>query len=283
VLATLSAFPSIPSARIETAFADFKARLEQSGEPLGTYHEFRLRYALHLGDAALVEAVYRDWKRQAKPDDLDCVACWKHLEVRYQLFRNDDEAAHTAAQVLFKRGAPSCNRVPHTTKALMLEPLLRLGRLEEALEHHQDYKRIKDDEGSLGIAAAHMAFLAYLNDVPAALKLFEKHLPWAWRSNDLEERFDTLLNALPVLERLKALAPKKIKLRLPNDFPKHQETGEYIASDLETWIKHELEVIAAQFDARNGNDTFKKAIKVDAGLLEKYSSPVSVKKLRGGK
>jgi hypothetical protein len=279
VLATLFAFPNISLERIEAAFDDFKARLEQYQHPLSTYHEYRLRFALHLGDAERVETAYVAWKRHLEAFDLDCEACWKHLEVRYHLFRRDDATALKAAQILFKRNAPSCNRVPYVTKGVMLEPLLRLGQLEEAVKHHQSYESIKNNEGSLGLAMIHLAFLAYANDLPAALALFEKHFPWVWRTNDLEERFDAMLNTLPLFERLKTQPVQTLKLRWTSDFPQYQANNDYDIGELETWIRAELEHIAAQFDARNGNEGFRKAIKVDRGLLEQYSSPVSVKAL----
>jgi hypothetical protein len=56
--------------------------------------------------------------------------------------------------------------------------LLRLGRAEESLVHHKIYQRIKNNEGMINVVALHLAYLAHLNNVPSALKLFEKHLLW---------------------------------------------------------------------------------------------------------
>ncbi len=275
VLSTLVAFPSIPLARIEQAFADFKTRLEQSNRSLSTHDEFAVRSALQIGDADQVEATYMQFKRHSKAADLDCRACQLHLEVRYRVFKGEDELAIEAAAPLLKRAAPSCNRVPHSTRALILEPLLRLGRLQEAAVHHLDYKRVAGDEGFLNVIGSHLAYLGYVNDLPNGLKLLEKHLAWAFKTNDLADRYSFLNDTLPLLARLRTAQPR-VTLHLGREFPAFSDSGEYDTADLETLIRTELERVAALFDARNGNDFYTRNIGVDAGLLESISAPAEL-------
>jgi hypothetical protein len=271
VLGTLMAFPTIPMSRIESAFEDYKSRLERLGRPLSPHDEFRLRFELHRGDADLVERAYSHFKRHTKASALDCRACQLHGEVRYQLFKGNLEAGVDAAQVLFKKHAPNCNRIPHATHGIVLRPLLHLGRLDEATTHHRQYQKVKDDEGMINVVAMHLEYLAYVNDIPNAVKLLEKHLPWAHRTRDVENRYDFLVATLPLFARLQGTPV--LKLRLAKDFPKYEESGEYDVKGLETWIRDELKVMAEQFDARNGTDTFTKRIEVNEDLLARYSTP----------
>ena len=275
VLSTLVAFPSIPLTRIEQAFTDFKMRLEQSNRSLSTHDEYAVRSALQIGDAAQVETAYAQFKRHVKAADLDCRACQLHLEVRYRVFKGEDELAITAAAPLLKRGAPSCNRVPHSTRALILEPLLRLGRLQDAAVHHLDYKRVADDEGFLNVIGSHLAYLGYVNDIPDGLKLLEQHLAWAFKTNDLADRYSFLNDTLPLLTRLQGTQPR-VNLRLGREFPAFSDSGEYDTANLEMLICTELERVAALFDERNGNDFYSRSIGVDAGLLESISAPAEL-------
>lgn len=271
VLGTLMAFPTIPMSRIESAFDDYKGRLERLGRPLSPHDEFRLRFELHRGDPEAVERAYSQFKRHTKASALDCRACQLHGEVRYQLFRGDIEAGLNAAQPLFKKHAPSCNRVPHATHSAVLIPLLKLGRLDEAAEHHRNYQKIKDDEGMISTVGTHLEYLAYVNDIPSAVKLLEKHLPWAHRTRDMENRFDFLVATLPLFARLKDTPV--LKMRLAKDFPKYEQRGDYDVAGLESFIRSELTDMAKQFDARNSTNHFSKQITVDETLLSRYNTP----------
>ncbi len=271
VLGTLMAFPNISKTRIDSAFEDYKSRLERLGKPLSPHDEFRLRFELHRGDADAVERAYSQFKRHSKASSLDCRACQLHDEVRYQLFAGHDEAGLEAAQLLFKKHAPNCNRIPHATHGLVLQPLLRLGRLDEAAVQHRHYQKIKDDEGMINVVALHLEYLAYVNDMPNAIKLLEKHLPWAHRTKDLENRFDFLAATLPLFARLKDTPV--LKMRLAKDFPKYEPSGEYDVAGLESWIRTELTDLAAQFDVRNDTNYFSRKIVVHEELLARYAAP----------
>jgi hypothetical protein len=271
VLGTLMAFPNIPKSRIESAFEDYRSRLERLGRSVSPHDEFRLRFELHRGDPEAIERAYSYFKRHGSASELDCRACQLHGEVRYQLFKGNLEAGVDAAQVLFKKHAPNCNRIPHATHAFVLEPLLQLGRTDEAAQHHRSYQKIKDDESMINVVAMHLEYLAYVNDISNAVKLLEKHLPWAYRTKDVENRFDFLAATLPLFARLRETPV--LKMRLAKDFPKLEASGEYDVAGLESWIRTELKEMAAQFDARNGTKTFSKRISVNEELLSRYNAP----------
>jgi hypothetical protein len=270
VLSTLWSFPHISSNQIESALSDFKARLEKNQLSLGTYHEFALKYAFHLGDTTRIEQEYKAW-RTFKPKDLDCAACWQHLEVQYQIYLGNLKNALTKAEKLFGKRAASCNRVPHVTRAAILEPMLKLGQLEAATVHHQLFKKIAKDEAFLRVATINLAYLAYSNQVPAATKMLETHIPWAFKTLDLERRFDALRDTLPLFERFKQNSIKTIKLKWNKENPLFQGQPEHDTNQLETAILEEIKRIAALFDTRNQNAKFTNRIGFDTALLEQYN------------
>ena len=270
VLSTLWSFPHISKTQIENALADFKTRLEKNQQPLGTYHEFALKYAFHLGDTALIEQHYSAW-RKFKPKDLDCSACWQHLEAQYQIYLGNLELGLEKAQKLFAKRAPRCNRVPHVTHAVVLEPMLKLGQLEQAAVHHQMFKKIAKDEAFLRIATVNLAYLAYSNQVPAATKLLERHLPWVFKTLDLERRFDVLRDTLPLFERYKQHNVKTIELDWNKENPLYQGQSVHSTALLETTILEEMKRIAKLFDQRNQNTRFSNRIGLDFALLEQYN------------
>ncbi len=270
VLSTLWSFPHIRKQQIENALEDFKTRLEKNQLSLGTYHEFALKYAFHLGDTALIEQHYSAW-RKFKPKDLDCVACWQHLEAQYQMYLGNLELGLEKAQKLFGKRAPSCNRVPHVTHAVVLEPMLKLGQLEEA-KVHQMSKKIAKDEAFLRIATINLAYLAYSNQISAATKLLEQHLPWVFKTLDLERRFDVLHDTLPLFERYKQHQITTIQLEWNKENPFYQGQAVHDTTQLGAVIVEEMKRIAALFDQRNQNTRFTDRIGFDAALLEQYNA-----------
>lgn len=269
VLMSMMGFPEISLPRIEAAFADFRSRLERSNQPLGTYYEYRLRLALHRSDPLEAEAAHKEFRHFNRASDLDCRACQLQSEVNYQGFLGDDAATLQAAAPLLVRYAPSCNRVPNATHAKLLLPLLRLGKIKDAAKHHRDYRKLMKDEGSVAFIAQHLEFLGYLGDLTAALNLLEKHLPWAYRTRDLNGRYVFLRATLPLFARLRSSGENTLKLRLDCDFSYFQKNGEYGLDTLENQIRTDLLEVAAKFDARNGNNSFSSRIEPDRELLER--------------
>ncbi len=271
VLSTLWSFPHISTTQIESALADFKKRLEATQNSLGTYHEFALRYALHLGDAARIEAEYSAW-RKFSPQDLDCQACWLHLEVQYNIWHEKYAEAIAKAERLFSRRAPSCNRVPHVTHASILEPLLRLNDFAATKVHHHAFRKIAKDEAFLRVASINLAYLAYANNVLEATKFLEKHLPWAFRTLNLESRFESLRDTLPLFARFKQYGIGQINLQWDKENPLYQGQTEHQVVALEAAVLEHMKTIAAQFDSRNQSSRFGQRIGFDADLLRQFDS-----------
>jgi hypothetical protein len=279
ILTDLRHFPQIPRTRIEQAFEDFRARLEQAGEPPTTYDECWLRYCMASGHREAANKTFQVFKKRSGATGMDCRACQLQREVEYAVFVGDDAGAVKHAQTLLSPRSPRCNRVPHVTHAELLLPLLRLGDTEGAAQHHLEYRKIMKDRAFGFVTAQHLEYLGYLGDLGAGLKLLERHLGWAYDTFDLAERFELLRATLPLLVRLRAKCEQSIKLRLERSVPFWRGDGLYPLADFGEQIRTDLQALAAQFDARNGNSHFSDRTEPDHALIERFPALEAAPKL----
>ncbi|MGL4611684.1 MAG: hypothetical protein ACRCYY_18735, partial [Trueperaceae bacterium] len=213
ILNDLWGFSRMSHEQIERTFADFEERLQRAGYSLRTLYYFQLKYALHQGDDIAIKTLYKKWQKSKRDAMSDCTACEADFHVEYSMGLGEYERGLELAQPLLK-GRMSCAEVPHVTYGTVLEPLLYLQRYDEAIAYHQKgYKMIKDNPDFLVSTGEHLAFLAYTHNLGMALSLFERHLPWALATFDLERRFEFYLSSLPLWHRLKERGDTVVKVR----------------------------------------------------------------------
>ncbi len=265
VLNSLWNFPSITRTQIEAAFADFQARLERFGYGPRSLYYFRWIYESARGDAEAAE-IWRDqWSRARRDGISDCSACEASFVVDYS--RDDPEAALEAAKPILNDRL-RCAEVPHTTLAAILEPMLKTEQLQPAVSTHlRGYKMIRDNQEFLIAAGQHMAFLAYTHNLPQALELLERHLPWALATADLNRRYSFYRDALVLLRCLRDAGQTHVQLKVPKDFAIQPNLNGLEVAALEAYMLSEATTIAAAFDARNGTDKFTRGLALDEALL----------------
>jgi hypothetical protein len=273
---SLPAFPQVTRAQIDDTLADMGRRYERCGRGLQPVHKLRCLLALDLQDLPEARKHYRAWKRAGRDWGSDCLACERNHEVRYLLAAGQDEKAlETAGPIL--AGSLRCAEIPHATLSLVLFPLLRLGRLPEAMAHHHTgYRLVARNRKFVSDVGRHLTFLALTENLARAVKLFEKHLTWALETRDLLTRFDFYLAARFLLERFAGAGQGAVKLRLPASFPARQEGSRYEAAGLAAWFEEALGELAGRFDARNGNDGFARRLHEARGW-KKWVTPFPLK------
>jgi tetratricopeptide (TPR) repeat protein len=275
-------FPAITHEKIEGMFTDFEKRLLKGGYGLRTLYYFQLKYAQHRDDEKDMDTYYKKWQKTKRDNLSDCKACETNFHVSYLAGRGEYERALEVANPILK-GRESCAEVPHSTYATVLKPLLHLGlhdqeRYEEAVTYHQQgYKLIRNNPDFLMDVAEHLEFLAYSHNLGPALSLFERHLPWALETADVE-RLDYFYTAtLPLWERLKARGDTLVKVRVPKHFAVQGDVEGLNLLGLEKHIKKELVKLAKQFDARNKTSSFSDSLEVDQDLLQQTPKLVLTK------
>jgi hypothetical protein len=249
-------FPQVGLGQIESMMGDMARRYAEAGSTLRAIHTKGRQLAIHRGDRRsaarehrALHSVPRDWLS-------DCPACERDADVEYLAWcGKDSEALEHAGPIL--KGYYTCAEVPQRTYARILLPLVRLGRVEEAMAWHvKGYRMIARNPNFLTYVADHLTFLVLTDNLARGVKLLEKHLGDALATPAMSWRFDFYLASRLLLERLREQGQETLKLRLPKYFPLHHAEGRYSVKELEGWFAGQLKELAGRFDARNGTKAF---------------------------
>ena len=175
---TLLDDPAVPLGDIRAAADEARA---DAGARRRHYDRFLI--ARHVGDDRAAEAELAAW-RDAPRDRLSaCAACEQSTLGSWYAGRGDDGRAFEAWQPLVPDdgswGSLLCDREPHAALAESLLPLVRLGRPEQAREHHLRGFRISRLKQSFcaGVGA-HIEFCALTGNSARGLELLAQHALW---------------------------------------------------------------------------------------------------------
>jgi hypothetical protein len=256
VVGNVVEFPDIPKAKIEAMLADMARRFAEAGSTLHAVHQARREALTDMGDlagaadacASLAES-RRDWLS-------DCRACIHDYAAGELADRERDaEALAEAAPIL--AGRSKCAHVPHRTYARLLLPLLRLGRIDEALAYHEKgYRLIGANPEFVSSAGRHLEFLALVGNLEEGIDALETHLPNALETPSTYDRMKFCWAAWLLMVMLMEQGRRSLRLRLPPDFALCDASAEYETAALLEWFRKEVKSLAARFDARNGNDYY---------------------------
>jgi hypothetical protein len=277
----LPEFPQIPLGQIHAVLDDMSRRYERAGMSLRAVHKLRCGLAMGMGDREAARAHHAAWQQAPVDSVSDCPACERNHRVKY-LFFMDREAEGVTHAAPILTGRLRCAEIPHATLAHVLLPLVRLGRLEEAVAHHrQGLRLVARNRTFVREVAMHMTFLALTDNLAQAVRLLEKHLAWALEKEGHARRFDFFLAARFLLERLEAGGKSVMRLRLPANFPLRSESGKYELTELAAWFDADLRALGERFDARNGTDRFARRLAENRELKE-LVAPFPLRRQRDG-
>jgi hypothetical protein len=238
---------------------DMEERYKRVGSTLRGVHLLRRNVALRMGDRPAGAAAHHKWLHSMRDRLSDGLANEQDFLVEYLVFVGQYEEAITQAAPLLT-GRFRRSYEPTSTYPELLLPLLRLGKVEEALGYHrQGWPLVarKPTQHYLTEYADHLTFLALTDNWARGLQIVGRVLPAALATVSLSLRFDFILSALLFFERLAESGQDAVKLRLPAGFPLHQDQGEYRPADLLPWLRQQADDLAGRFDARNGNAFFR--------------------------
>ena len=85
------------------------------------------------------------------------------------------------------------------------------------------------------------------DDETHAVRLLERHLPWALERESHARRFDFFLAARFVLERLEAAGKAAVRLQLPQGFAPSRAGGRCDVAELAAWFDADLQGLADPF------------------------------------
>jgi hypothetical protein len=268
ILTNISSFPQISKAQIEQMLDDMAARYVRAGYSLRP--NYMLRHRIYkCWDTAQAAKFFYKAQETYRDSMSDCAACELDDAVTFALHRQDDaEAARLAVPIM--QGRLRCGSIPKITFANLLLPLLRLGRMDEAVSLHlQGYRLVaRGGKGYVSSVADHLAFLAVTENFDRAVRIFEKHLADASTLADLASKFDYDVAAWLLLDELREVGRETLKLRLPRTLEVYDESGTYGTARLAEWFLRQAQTLAARFDARNESDYYARSIRETAALKQ---------------
>lgn len=260
-------FPTIPLAQIRALYDQVESRFRDAGYSLRPYFSCRYYAAASLGDQAEAERYYRAWQNAKRDRLANCAAC--ELDVKVAFRRNSGDhvrALDLAAPIL--EGRLRCATVPIRTCAGLLKSFVIAGRMPDAREwDRRNYRLFRSGRQHVDYAGDHIVFRGFSGDYAGALRIFERYARLAlefrpcWTSMQF-------YNAAARLFDLLARRRGAIKLKLPPRHPLCVPAGEYATAALYEWFESQAASIAAQFDARNGNDHVSTAWRRSAAWLD---------------
>lgn len=260
----LPTFPQIPRAKIEDAIADMTRRYEKAGASLRPVHLLRWKVAMKLGDGKMAADARRAWSRCRRDWLTDDEQTEQVTQIDYLLFRERwAQAADAAAKYLDP--AQRAHSYIDSVLSWMPVPLVRLGRLDEAMAYHQRGYRLTTRNAALVTQAGrHIQFLALTHNFPRAIRLVERYLPYCVGS-DPEDQVEFHPCVVSLFRVMRTSGKESLKLRLTPACPGFRADGRYELAELDRVYWEQAAAVAARFDARDGNDYYARQL---AGLHE---------------
>ena len=260
-------YTSITKSQIDNMFKDMQRRYEEAGLSMRAIYSLRTRAELEMGQVERAKVDFQKWIDAEEDGSEDCPACELNSYVEFLLWSGDTEQAIAKAKPLLA-GKMRCAEVPGITHSLLLVPLLKLGKAEQAAKGHKaSFKQMRDNRKFIGHAGQHLQYLALINDFTPAAKLLETRLAWALETRNGQDKFSFLLGARLLLARLAAQGRKTIKLLLPPSFPHARDDGQYDTAALAEKFLALASDVANQFDRRNGTDRYAQLLKENEALI----------------
>lgn len=258
-VSVLDEFPQISRAKIEEVFEDLRGRYEREGMSLRGYYSRRLYAARGMGDDWRPFAPA--WRHAPSDGSQDCAACERDTAVNVLLWEGKLPQALKHAKPLLD-GRMDCHSVPHRTLSELMLHVWRAGDHAGALEmQRRGYALIRTDPSKLHLIGRHLELLGMAGMHAEAMRMFERHARWLDQNTSPMDHLWFLRGARVTLAAAQKLSPTQTRrLRLPESLPCWRKDGEYTLTDLLAWVDARLDELSAAFDARNGNETYRKAL-----------------------
>jgi hypothetical protein len=248
-------------------------RYEAAGSSMRGYHLLCNRVAVEMGDVPEAIKTFDTFKKCKRDWLSDNEETEVAFEVLHRNILGDDEKTVQSATPLLKNVFRS-ELYQGIILSTVLQPLLRLKRVPEAMSYHlRSYRLTSRNPRYIDRVGDHIIFLSLTDNLGKGATLLQKHLFNALTAVDISSRFDFYLACCVLLNQLTDTGKPALKLRLPQQFPLYQENGQYELAQLSRWFAGQTADLARQFDARNGNDFFQRQI-ANLPNMKKWRQPL---------
>lgn len=242
---------SVPRAVLVRIVEDLDARFKRQGWGVRAGLHKRMDVYSLLGDHQKAMSLVQPWLDTPRDRGSDCQACEVDSLVRlYAGLRADSDAVRHAKPIM--RGRLSCATVPHSTFGVLLAPLMRLGRNEDARTIYDRGRRLlaATDEGNCKFAAPYFHFAAYIGDTDIATALLRTRFRQALSLQADLDRLDWFGRGAAALRCLRERGFGQIEA--PR-IARYDSQFECDTSELEEYCHAIASDHAEALDNRNGN------------------------------
>jgi hypothetical protein len=232
----LPKFPQVSREQMQATLIDFADRYQRSGKSLRPFFQLKTIAAIIMNDRSEAIEYERKWMETERDYYNDCRACELDWKIKFLIYIGDYDRALTEAAPIVQ-GTLRCAEIPHHTLAALLLPLLKLGRIDEAMEYHRKgYQMVAKNRDFLISVSEHLLFLVATNNLAKAVGLLEKHLQWALEPVEPRSQFYFYRASYFLVKSLQDGSESTVKLILPRSFPLYSQDGCYDISLLVNWF-----------------------------------------------
>ncbi|MER6566464.1 proline-rich domain-containing protein [Streptomyces sp. NPDC001093] len=237
--------PHIPLASVEKWLGEMEHRYRVAGYSERAVRGAEFSVAAHIGDVARAERAYAAWLAADRDRMADCHACELHGQGVWQVQRGRDEEALRLWRPVLE-GEFACAHEPHTVLASSLDPLLRLGRVDEARANHlRGLRLVRPMESMRAAYADHVEFCALTGNEARALELLAERPAYFTDTGHPRSRLDFMAVVTLLMDRLTELGLGGQRVPGPAG-------RTWTASELAAHARVETRELAERFDRRNG-------------------------------
>jgi len=257
VLENISEFPEITREQIANLHAEMKDWFLRYGYSMRPVQYLHLTNVMRMGQPGIAYESLDSWQTLPRDEMADCEACEQDKIVEILIGVNENEKALAQAAPILN-GKMSCAEIPHITLANILRPLMRMNKPEECEEYFQKgYRLTKKNRDFLTCLSEQLLYCIWSNKTEMGLKIFNRHLPWAVDTFNLNDKFCFYDSCALFLDLLIQQGSKvNPKIIIPEELPCHQETGKYDLAELKYWFSEQSQELADRFNERNQNSYY---------------------------
>lgn len=247
---------NISRQQVEAIMADLKVRMERNGYTLRGYYSVMIYWYLFIGDMAEANRFLE--LRDSTPRDRmsHCPACELDTRVEMELIQGlFDKAITTANDLITKK--LTCGVMPLTTFCNLTYYLSKAGDERAAdffAKAEEEIADTKENDSSLISNISDVIFYLNKYDRSRAWEYFQRYADWEIGAEDAIS-FDFSKNILTLLKE-----EGSRQLTMSEKLPYFRADGNYRIADLYDYYYQKAKNLAQQFDARNGTNSFAKAL-----------------------
>ncbi len=259
MVGVLGSDPQFSTEQIHAVLADMEEHYQRANLGLSGVAMARFEAAFHNGHLEEARQAFEKLAATDRDEYSHCDACVRSVAMDYHFKTGAVELGLKEFNALMEGGF-TCGEEPEHAISQAIVPLVRGENHQNLLSlHMRSYRDARDNADNIGIIANHVVFCAVTGNEARGLAMAERHLAWLAHDPLAHRSHLNFLSALGLLlEKVIAAGHGEVPVRgsesaLLNAFFGRRESV-LGAAQLAPMCWAAADALAAEFDARNGNE-----------------------------